>query len=69
MSTSSSDRWPMNPRIDLSRRNFVIGATASTVIAIPRISAAVRPFGSNRTMPFRTFRSASVSPVSPPDSL
>ncbi len=33
----------MNPRIGLSRRNFVTGATASAVIATPRISAAAGP--------------------------
>jgi Acyl-CoA thioester hydrolase/BAAT N-terminal region len=33
----------MNPRISLSRRNFVTGAAASAVIAIPRISAAAGP--------------------------
>src|SRR5215469_11399099 len=33
----------MNPRICLSRRNFVIGAAASAVIATPRISAAAGP--------------------------
>jgi dienelactone hydrolase len=33
----------MNPRIGLSRRNFVIGAAASAVIATPRIGAAAGP--------------------------
>jgi dienelactone hydrolase len=33
----------MNPRIGLSRRNFVIGAAASTVIVTPRIGAAAGP--------------------------
>jgi dienelactone hydrolase len=33
----------MNPRTGLSRRNFVIGAAASAVIATPRISAAAGP--------------------------
>ena len=33
----------MNPRIGLSRRNFVTGAAASAVIATPRISAAAGP--------------------------
>jgi hypothetical protein len=33
----------MSPRIGLSRRNFVIGAAASAVIATPRISAAAAP--------------------------
>jgi dienelactone hydrolase len=33
----------MNPRIGLSRRNFVIGAAASAAIATPRISAAAAP--------------------------
>jgi pimeloyl-ACP methyl ester carboxylesterase len=33
----------MNLRIGFSRRNFVIGAAASAVIATPRISAAVGP--------------------------
>jgi dienelactone hydrolase len=33
----------MNLRIGFSRRNFVIGAAASAVIAAPRISAAVGP--------------------------
>jgi Acyl-CoA thioester hydrolase/BAAT N-terminal region len=33
----------MNPRIGLSRRNFVIGAAASAVIATSRISAAAGP--------------------------
>jgi dienelactone hydrolase len=33
----------MNPRIGLSRRNFVTGAAASAVIATPRISGAAGP--------------------------
>jgi dienelactone hydrolase len=33
----------MNPRIGLSRRNFVTGAAASAVITTPRISAAAGP--------------------------
>jgi hypothetical protein len=33
----------MNPRIDVSRRNFVIGAAASAGTATPRISGAAAP--------------------------